>query len=190
MSATTESIPRVPRSITKPIDPKADQELPKLSAEEFRQYDKLAVMMNAYHNHFRHVWKMLYTAAESGERQSGMSIRQFLAYGLQLCRSLNAHHSIEERYIFPELAERMPIFADNDHLIGQHHQIHEGIEKLEEYLQACLYGDKELRMSELKGIMDTFGVVLWSHLDDEVATLGAENMRKYYSAKEIANMNW
>jgi hypothetical protein len=33
--------------------------------------------------------------------------------------------------------------------------------------------------------MDTFGEVLWKHLDDEVEELKAENMRKYWSVKEV-----
>lgn len=29
--------------------------------------------------------------------------------------------------------------------------------------------------------MDTFGSVLWAHLNDEVVELGAESMRKFWS---------
>ena len=119
-----------------------------------------------------------------------MSIRSFLAQGLQLCSQLTMHHTIEEQYIFPELATRMPIFAPQDHLIRQHEQIHEGLEKFEAYLKQCLYGEKEVRMEELKEIMDSFGEVLWTHLDLEVEMLGATNMRKYWSKDEILSMNW
>jgi len=99
------------------------------------------------------------------------------------------HHTIEEQYFFPPLAKRMPIFAHNDHLISQHEQIHEGLVRLEEYLDACRLGERELRLPELKEVLDSFGEVLWAHLDDEVRTLGAENMRKYWSKEEIAAMN-
>lgn len=119
-----------------------------------------------------------------------MSIRSFIVAGLQLCQHLTTHHTIEERYIFPELAERMPIFADNELLIRQHHEIHEGLEKLQTYLLLCESGEQELRMSQLKDIMDTFGQVLWDHLDEEVRNLGAENIRKYYSKAELLDMEW
>lgn len=99
------------------------------------------------------------------------------------------HHTIEEQYFFPPLAKRMPVFAENDHLISQHGQIHEGLVRLEEYLNECRKGERELRLPELKEVMDTFGQVLWSHLDDEVRTLGAENMRRYWSKEEISAMN-
>lgn len=84
----------------------------------------------------------------------------------------------------------MPIFTENELLIKQHEQIHDGIEKLEAYLRPCIYGEKELRMEELKSIMDSFGTVLWEHLDKEVETLGAENMRRYWTKDEIRGMNW
>jgi len=119
-----------------------------------------------------------------------MSIRAFVSQGLHLCQSLTMHHTIEEQYVFPELAERMPVFREHDHLISQHEEIHVGLEKLEAYLDSCRSGERELRLPELKEIMDTFGTVLWAHLDDEVRTLGAENMRKYWSKQEILQMRW
>ena len=94
-------------------------------------------------------------------------------------------------HVFPELAQRMPAFADHDHLITQHEAIHEGLVKLEEYIDACRTGEKELRLPELKDVLDSFGAVLWSHLDDEVRMLGAENMRRYWTKEEIASgFNW
>jgi iron-sulfur cluster repair protein YtfE (RIC family) len=169
---------------------KAEETLPKLSEADFRVYNRLAVMMDAYHNHFRHTWSMLYKAAETGSRPNGISMRQYLSYGLQLCRQLTMHHTIEEQYVFPELAERMPIFGDHDQLINQHHEIHEGLEKMESYVRDCLYGEKELRMDELKKIMDSFGEVLWNHLDLEVKQLQADSMRRYWTKQEILGMNW
>jgi hypothetical protein len=70
----------------------------------------------------------------------------------------------------------------------QHKQIHKGLDKLEKYLEECVDGERELRMSEMKEILDTFGTVLWQHLDDEVKQLGAENMRKYWTVEEIKRM--
>ena len=133
---------------------------------------------------------MLYKACENGQRPAGVSIRGFIHAGLQLCQHLTIHHTIEEQHIFPELAERMPNFKDDEILISQHHQIHEGLEKVQRYLQECQFGGKELRLNELKAIMDSFGEVLWLHLDEEVRNLGAENMRKYWTKQEILRMEW
>jgi hypothetical protein len=82
----------------------------------------------------------------------------------------------------------MPAFRKELELLTQHKQIHNGIEKLEEYMEKCRSGEKDLRMEELKEIMDSFGDVLWSHLDDEVKQLSGENMRKYWTLEEMRRM--
>lgn len=127
----------------------------------------------------------MYKACEANKRPSGMSIRQFLAMGEQFVSSLTVHHDIEERYIFPVLAERMARFKDQEHLRKQHESIHEGLDVFAQYVKDCRRGERELRLDEMKRIFDTFGEVLWAHLDDEVEELGAENMRKYWTAEEM-----
>lgn len=82
----------------------------------------------------------------------------------------------------------MPAFKKELELLSQHKQIHKGLDKLEKYLDQCGGGERELRMSELKEILDGFGTVLWQHLDDEVKQLGAENMRKYWTLEEMRRM--
>lgn len=114
-----------------------------------------------------------------------MSIRQFLSMGLDFCHHLETHHTIEEHYVFPELAVKMPLFRQRDHLLAQHAQIHAGLEGFEKYLSRCRKGETELRMEEMKGLMNSFGKVLWAHLDDEVEQLGAENMRKFWTKEEM-----
>ena len=79
----------------------------------------------------------------------------------------------------------MPAFQKELELLTQHKQIHAGLDKLTAYLDACSTGERELRLPELKKILDTFGTVLWQHLDDEVRELGAENMRKYWTIDEM-----
>lgn len=117
-----------------------------------------------------------------------MSIRQFLSLGQQFCHHLTMHHGIEEQHIFPVLAKKMPAFKKELELLSQHKQIHNGLDKLEKYLEECSDGERELRLAELKAILDGFGKVLWQHLDDEVKELGAENMRKYWTLQEMQRM--
>ena len=68
----------------------------------------------------------------------------------------------------------MPAFKKELELLTQHKQIHVGIDKLEKYLDECERGERELRMQELKEILDSFGEVLWQHLDDEVKLVNVE----------------
>ena len=159
--------------------------LPKLSSSDNRAFNRLAVEMDRFHNHFRHTWQMMYNACTANKRPQGMSIRQFLGLGLDFCHHLETHHTIEEHYVFPELARKMPLFRQREHLLGQHAEIHRGLDGFEKYLSDCRRGERELRMEEMKGLMDGFGKVLWEHLDDEVRQLGAENMRLFWTRQEI-----
>lgn len=102
-----------------------------------------------------------------------MSLHSFISLGLEFCTHLEMHHNIEEQHIFPFLAKKMPAFKKggrgNGLMIKQHKQIHQGLEKMEAYLKACKSGERELRMREGLGeIMESFGEVLWVHLEEEV----------------------
>lgn len=117
-----------------------------------------------------------------------MSIREFLNVGLRFAQHLEMHHSIEETYVFPRLARKMPAFRKQDELLAQHRKIHTGLDKFTAYLRECQSGERELVLRELKVTMELFGEVLWQHLDDEVKELGAENMRKYWTLAEMKNL--
>lgn len=163
-------------------------EIPELSSSDFDEYNRFAEQMDLFHSRFREAWETLYSACTANCRPSGMSMRQFLSLGLDFCHNLNAHHSVEEHFIFPRLAYRMPEFRKQGHLLGQHEEIHKGLDLLQGYLKSCKGGERELRLEELKEIMDGFGKVLWAHLDDEVRMMGAENMRRYWSLQEMRRM--
>ena len=134
---------------------------------------------------FRATWNTLYTACTTSRRPTHLSLHQFLSTGLDFCSHLETHHGIEEAHIFPVLARKMPAFRKGLQLLTQHKKIHEGLEKLRDYLEECRTGERELRLDELKEVMDGFGEVLWKHLDAEVKELGAENMRKFWSVEEM-----
>ncbi|KAJ5605289.1 hypothetical protein N7510_010443 [Penicillium lagena] len=179
-----------------------------LSASEFRAYNRLSEHMDQFvsskpcyyevaqvltkeiqHSHFRLTWNQLWDACTAtGKRPGGISARQMILMGLQFCSQLDFHHSIEEQHIFPILAKKMPEFRKELDLLRQHKQIHAGLEKLEAYLEKCRSGEEDLRREEVKRLMEGFGKVLWAHLDEEVQTLGADNMRKYWSLEEMRRL--
>ena len=115
-------------------------------------------------------------------------MRQFLRTGEEFCWHLTMHHGIEEEHVFPMLAKKMPAFQRELQLLTQHKEIHRGLDKFEQYLRECKTGEREVRLSEMKDILDSFGDVLWQHLDDEVNQLKAENMRKYWTVEEMGQM--
>jgi hypothetical protein len=84
----------------------------------------------------------------------------------------------------------MPEFRDGKgkekaELLRQHQQIHAGMDVMADYLRACRNREVDLELPVLKEKMDSWGDVLMKHLDQEVKTLGAENMRKYWTPEEI-----
>ncbi|TDZ37023.1 hypothetical protein C8035_v008191 [Colletotrichum spinosum] len=164
-------------------------ELPPLSPAEFRVYNQMAEKMEYFHNHFRAQWTLLHDAATSNRRPRNLTLKQFIDVGLQFAQHLTAHHGIEERFVFPMLARRMPEFrGGRAELLQQHRQIHKGMDAFEEYLKKCRAKEVELELGVLREKMDSWGEVLWTHLDQEVKTLGAENMRKYWTMEEVRTM--
>lgn len=134
-------------------------------------------------------WNQLLDACNgSGKKAGGLSARQMIMMGLQFCSQLDFHHSIEEQHVFPVLAKKMPEFRKELDLLRQHKQIHAGLEKLEAYLESCRSGEEDMRRDEVHRLMKCFGEVLWKHLDEEVKTLRAENMRKYWSLEEMRRL--
>jgi hemerythrin-like domain-containing protein len=98
------------------------------------------------------------------------------------------HHRYEEAYFFPHLAKNMPSFRPGAFAYTQHAAIHEGIDRFEAHMRALRSGERELRREEVKEIMDSFGGVLWQHLDEEVKELGADNMVLFWTPEEMQRM--
>ncbi|KAI9740722.1 MAG: hypothetical protein M1818_004687 [Claussenomyces sp. TS43310] len=196
------------------VGPKGEEKMEepkKMSMVEFSAYNSMAENMEYFvhllrfcltlagmltlvlfqHANFRRAWNLMYSACASGKRPASLSLKQFLNTGLQFCSHLSMHHAIEEQHIFPVLATKMPEFQagkNRAELLRQHDAIHEGLEVFEAYLQDCDNGKAELDLSVLKAKMDSWGEVLWTHLDQEVKTLAAENMRRYWTVAEMRRM--
>ncbi|KAH8669888.1 hypothetical protein BGZ61DRAFT_363544 [Ilyonectria robusta] len=196
--STTEEKPEgvacQPVEAPKAEDSKPEQEqLPPLSDHEFRVYNRLAEKMDYFHDHFRRSWNLLWGACTSGRRPQGMSLKQFIGEGVQFAEHLTAHHGIEETYVFPHLAKKMPEFKSGRgngaaELLRQHREIHAGLDAFEEYLRQCRTGEADFALDTLRAKMESWGEVLWTHLDQEVKTLGAENMRRYWTVEEMRRL--
>jgi hypothetical protein len=148
----------------------------------------------------------LYTACVSKRRPAGMTLKQFIDEALNLTRYLEAHHSIEESYLYPILARKMPEFRSSStppggglkkgkgsrqedcELIRQHKLIHDGMDEMAAYLRRCKSRECELELSVLKEKIDPWGDVLLKHLEQEVQDLSAENMRKYWTVQEMRSI--
>jgi hypothetical protein len=179
-----------------------------LSPADFRIYNRLAKQMENIHNGFRATWAELKTACDPPPSWSQFSTpspltkgnpdntdSDIILLGLSFCSDLSNHHSIEERYIFPLLAERMPEFAAGGALIEQHEVIHDGLIRLGAYLRGCerkLDGDEDgwrLDRGVLRRLLEgedgKFESVLWEHLDQEVELLRPESLRRVWGVEDV-----
>ncbi|KAL4974113.1 hypothetical protein BDW66DRAFT_161498 [Aspergillus desertorum] len=156
-----------------------------LSPADFCIYNRLAEKMKYIHNGFRATWTELKAACSPSLTPS-----QFPTPS-----PTRNHHSIEERYVFPLLAERMPEFATGGVLTAQHEVIHDGLVRLGAYLRGCeRYSDGEeggwrLDRGALRALLEgedgEFERVLWEHLDWEVELLRPERLRSVLGVEEV-----
>lgn len=194
VSEAASTCPAPPTVDTTPAGEAGEAPRPPLTPAEYRVYNRMADGMEYYHAHFRQTWNTLWSAASSGGPAPKRPVaRALVAEGLQFVRHLTVHHDIEETHIFPVLAKKMPEFAPGKakgaaELLRQHREIHKGMDALEAYLTRCRLGEIELDLAELKAVMEPWGAVLWTHLDQEVKTLAAENMRKYWTQEEMRRL--
>jgi hemerythrin-like domain-containing protein len=162
---------------------------PPLSDKDFRFYNSLADKMEYFHSHFRDMWKVMWDACESGRRPKNMSLRQFLNHAEDFVRYLETHHNIEERVVYPHLAPRLKHFdPKNGALVVQHKEIHRGMDALDAYVKECKTGRTDFSLAVLREKLEPWGDVLWVHLDEEVAALGAEHMYKVFTKEEFSRI--
>ncbi|KAF7964966.1 hypothetical protein HWV62_1300 [Athelia sp. TMB] len=172
---------------------------PALSASEQRKWNKMSEHMDYFHQGFKRNFNSIYEMADGSFNKYGLSLPRFLRQASDMISHLNTHHSIEEAYIFPKLAVKMPAFK------GEHLKSHKGIHKgLDEYdllhadilplkLEILIKKYKDDPTSydptELRACLDGFREVLFRHLDEEVADLQGENLRKYFTLAEVERIH-
>jgi len=114
-----------------------------------------------------------------------MTLRSFLAEAESLKKYLEGHHSIEEQYIFPVLAKRMPQFAEDEKHKQSHKGIHDGLDAMGKLIKSYKEDPTSYSPEKMRECLDSFRDVLMRHLDEEVQDLQAENMKKYWTLKEV-----
>ncbi|EJD02598.1 uncharacterized protein FOMMEDRAFT_19894 [Fomitiporia mediterranea MF3/22] len=114
-----------------------------------------------------------------------MSLQMYLREADSLKKHLETHHSIEERFIFPELAKKMPSFAENDQHRKSHEGIHDGLVKLGAITREFRENPTSYSPERMRECLDSFRDVLMKHLDEEVEDLRGENLKKYWTLEEL-----
>ncbi|SCZ89666.1 BZ3500_MvSof-1268-A1-R1_Chr9g10538 [Microbotryum saponariae] len=180
---------------------------PPRNSTEQREWDRMSTRMSMFHTHFRQtfarVWQM-------SEKVSPDELQDFLDCAEEFVRSLlflgdpagstaifisvlsvqvhhlEGHHGIEERYIFPVLAKKMPEFRVS--LLSDRGMIHAGMDRYQDYIRAARATPTAFSPEKLREIMGSMGPILFYHLDAEVETLKADNLRRCELSPSISTL--
>jgi iron-sulfur cluster repair protein YtfE (RIC family) len=160
------------------------------SAREERKWNKLGEKMSAFHEYFKEEFNTLYELADGSFTRRGLSLPRYLDTAKALNHHLTMHHTIEERYMFPVLGKTMPQFANNDDAAhtAAHHAIHEGLVRLENLVEKWRETPSTYSPAEMQACLDSFRNVLFEHLDQEVADLRGENLKKYITLEILDSL--
>ncbi|KIJ50408.1 hypothetical protein M422DRAFT_224736 [Sphaerobolus stellatus SS14] len=163
-------------------------DLPPMTPMEEKKYGSMGVRMQYFHNYFKKEFDEIYELADGKFYERGMSLPIFLQTANEFRRHLEGHHHIEETYIFPVLAKKMPTFQDDDQHKTSHKKIHDGLDALAALITRFRQEPNTYSPVELRSCLDGFREPLMTHLDEEVHDLRAENMRKYWTLEEMSQI--
>jgi len=152
---------------------------------EKRKFGELATKMQYFHDYFKANFAEIYELADGKFYSRGMSLPAFMDSANNFKRYLEGHHNIEETYIFPILAKKMPSFREDEQHRLKHKQIHDGLDALAVIIKRVKEDPSSYSPADLRACLDGFREPLMTHLDEEVQDLQAENMRKYWTLEEI-----
>lgn len=165
---------------------KADTETTMgMKSAEFNTFNRLAEEMSFYHARLRSTWDEVYASTAA---TSKVPASRVINVGLHFCMHLKGHHDIEEAVWFPVLARKMQGFREGEFAKLQHEEMHKGLDVLQPYLMDCKRGAQDFHRQKVRNILDSFGGILWTHMDEEVQELRAENMQKHWTLQEMRQM--
>ncbi|KAF8161130.1 hypothetical protein B0H34DRAFT_367335 [Crassisporium funariophilum] len=163
---------------------------PFASAREERRWNNLSEKMSSFHEYFKQEFNTLYELADGSFARRGMSLPRYLDTAKSMNHHLTMHHSIEEQFIFPVLGKTMPQFAHNGdgaHILS-HRGIHDGLARMEELVAKWSQEPSTYSPSDMRACLDGFRQVLFHHLDEEVADLRGENLKKYITLEVLESL--
>ncbi|KAF9465054.1 hypothetical protein BDZ94DRAFT_433532 [Collybia nuda] len=160
------------------------------SAEEERRWNHLSNLMNSFHQWFKDEFKRIYESADGSFANRGLSLSQYLSTVTSFNASLTMHHTMEERHVFPILAQGIPKFASSTHggHIDSHREIHDGLENLAQKVTKWTEDPTMYSPMEMKISLEALSNVLFSHLDQEVEDIRGDNLKPYFTLDVIESI--
>ena len=111
--------------------------------------------------------------AETADLVMVSNYRRFGTLCGQYCQFVHGHHSIEDQYIFPSLAQQSPAFkAISDRLQAEHVVVHQLLERLIDALIALAEAPGKGHFEDAVTVFRALEKVLLSHLHYEEESIG------------------
>ncbi|CAE6424742.1 hypothetical protein RSOLAG1IB_03958 [Rhizoctonia solani AG-1 IB] len=151
---------------------------------ENRRWNRLADRMAYFHAALASKFDNIY-AFSDGSFAKIMPLSTYLRMVMEFHDHLDTHHGIEEAYVFPVLAQKMPGFANNERHKNSHKVIHAGLDKLKDQVTGWKADPTTFSPTALRSCLDEFRTPLFNHLSEEVRDLSGENLKKYYTLEEV-----
>jgi len=96
-------------------------------------------------------------------------ILDFMQFCQMTTETLHHHHSIEERYFFPVIAQYTGVPGIMEGNISQHHAFETGVEDFNKYIYKVTV--EEYDGKEVRRLVDAFRPALETHLNEEIGTI-------------------
>ncbi|GAA5931690.1 hemerythrin domain-containing protein [Sporobolomyces koalae] len=159
---------------------------PPKDSREKREWDRMSTRMEGFHTYFRAAFKQIFELSDGSFQQRGLTVQDFAEVIEQFLEHLSFHHGIEEQHIFPILKQRMPHFQLEHQ--EEHDSIHEGMHQLELLARRFKSDPTSYSPSDLQRNLQSWGPLLFFHLDAEVKSLKADVLRRYYTLEEVKRL--
>ncbi|KAL5631272.1 hypothetical protein ACGC1H_006954 [Rhizoctonia solani] len=134
---------------------------------ENRRWNRLADRMAFFHAALAAKFDSIY-AFSDGSFARIMPLPAYLRMIMEFHDHLDMHHNIEETYVFPVLAQKMPNFASNERHKNSHKVIHAGLDKLKDLVTGWKEVPTTFSPATLRSCLDEFKSPLFKHLEEEV----------------------
>jgi hemerythrin-like domain-containing protein len=173
------AFPNGPR--TSPRDKMTEQEIVDW------KFNRFATGMSGAHEYLENAYLDVYELADCYEER-GIPLHKYLYLAQDFINQLTHHHTVEEDFLFPMLAQRVPEFKKGAVHNKSHQIIHEALVEFEELLNGFKNQPETYSADQVRTVLDSFREPLMKHLVEEVTDLGAENMKKYWTLEEFEKL--
>ncbi|KAG6847786.1 hypothetical protein H0H93_006002 [Arthromyces matolae] len=133
-------------------------------------YELLHYNMVHAHNTFKLGYDTILSNLESPPQDD---LKNFLGYCEAWALAIESHHTSEEEVVFPFLNQKMDFSGEK----AQHEVIHANLDKLLAVIVGAKTDPTKFDAASLKALMDEFKEPLYTHLDDELEHISAQNLK-------------